>query len=105
MPISKSTIVEDFILSPDGQYIYVDYFDKNEYKNSTYTVIRGVFEQWLQHENRLDWVIDHCNNGEHQQYAGVAAIDDYWQNAEYDLKLKDLKDYMIAASGESQKNS
>lgn len=94
MAINKNIVIEDFEVS--SSFVYVQWSNPNDTQNETFTVIKGMFEAWMQNTNRLEWVLDHVSNGEHEQHTGVALIDDYWQNAEYDLKRKDLKDYILS---------
>lgn len=86
--------IEDFSMSM--LHVTVNVWTKDE--NSEVALCRPCFEQWLSDTGRLDWCMDGFDvEGGHTQYYGSIAIDDYWENADYDVKVKDLRDYMNSA--------
>jgi|GEM_PF-4711142 len=91
--ITKKWNIEDFAISM--LYVHVSWHRLPMGQTQQLELCRPCFEQWLEYNNRLDW----CMEGDEDvfgQTSGAMAIDDYWDNAEYEVKLKDLEDYIKA---------
>lgn len=89
--IKKLSDIADF--STSMLHVQVDIWTSKETRQIE--LCRPCFEQWLNDTGRLDWCMEgYDSEGTQSQLYGTMAIDDYWENAEYEVKCKDLADYM-----------
>lgn len=93
--ITKFWNIEDFQISLLHVQLYWHTLPMGQTKQLE--LCRPCFEQWLADNNRLEWSIGLYDDTEElERVHGIMAVDDYWDNAEYEVKLKDLKDYVLA---------
>lgn len=86
--------VEDFSIRM--LFVQVSWFQPDMEVCRLTDICRPCFEQWLMDTGRLDWCLDNFDQyGELTEDCGTMALEEYWNTAEYDLKCKDLKDYML----------
>lgn len=93
--ITKFWNIEDFAISL--LHVQISWHRLPMGQTKQLELCRPCFEQWLTDNKRLEWCIGiHDDIGLMEQVTGTMAVDDYWENAEYEVKLKDLKDYVQA---------
>lgn len=92
--ITKKWNIEDFQVSM--LFIQLVYCTQDIHSCRTVEVCRPCFEQWLHDTGRLEWCMEGYDSEGSSigQAYGTMAIDDYWENAEYEVKVKDLETYM-----------
>lgn len=91
--ITKKWNIEDFHI--EMLYVHISWHPLPIGQSRELQLCRQQLEQWLNDTGRLDWCMEgYDGEGDMEVFAGSMAIDDYWENAEYDVKLKDLKDYI-----------
>jgi hypothetical protein len=93
-PKTTGTIaIDDF--SADKFAIKVNWRARNKREAQTTEICKPYYELWLQYTGRLDWCIQRRGDDTPQNIAGTMAADDYWENAEYDVKISDLVNYIL----------
>ncbi len=91
--IAKNLIIEDFRVGLLN--ISVDWYRDDFVQTESLFLCKPCFEQWLNDTGRLDWCKDGLDDvGEYIQDHTTMPVDDYWEHADYEQKLKDLKRYI-----------
>lgn len=84
--------IDDF--SADRFALKINWRARNKREPQVTEICRPYYDLWLQYTGRLDWCLQ--GRGDAPQYiAGTMAADDYWENAEYDVKLRDIVSYIL----------
>ncbi|MCB9047229.1 MAG: hypothetical protein H6550_13935 [Chitinophagales bacterium] len=92
--ITKNWNIEDFEIRV--LYVQVLWHALPMGQTQQLEVCRPCFEQWLGEQGRLDWCMEGLDTDHTPELiSGIMAIDDYWENVEYEVKRKDLRDYIV----------
>lgn len=92
--ITKNLLIEDFRTGLLN--ISVDWCWNTAIQTEVLFLSKPCFEQWLDDTGRLDWCKESIDYwGEYVQEAYTMLSDDYWDHADYEIKLKDLKAYIL----------
>jgi hypothetical protein len=85
--------IEDF--SVDRFAIQLNWRTGNMKQPQVTEICRPYYELWLQYTGRLDWCLQSRGDESPQNISGMMATEDYWENAEYEVKLSDLRNYIL----------
>ncbi|MEZ5018372.1 MAG: hypothetical protein R2800_15030 [Flavipsychrobacter sp.] len=92
--ITKNLIIEDFRTGLLN--ISVDWYWNNATEAEALFLCKPCFEQWLNDTGRLDWCKESIDySGEYVQDVSTLLSEDYWDHADFEVKLKDLKAYIL----------
>lgn len=92
--ITKKLNIQDF--SIEMLYIHISWHMLPVGRLSELSICRQQYEQWLENTGKLDWYMEgYDGEGGMEPMAGTMAIDDYWENAEYEVKRADLLQYIM----------
>jgi hypothetical protein len=85
--------IDDF--SADRFAIKVNWRARSKRDPQTTEICKPYYELWLQYTGRLDWCIQRRGDDTPQNIIGTMAAEDYWENAEYQVKINDLISYIL----------